>query len=82
MGPRAAEKPRDWPWADLMRRVFDLDVLVCPRCGSRMSVIATIGGEDVVHKILCHLGLPTDVPEPRRGRPPPGMSALFPDDPA
>ena len=21
------EKPRDWKWADLMRRVFDLDVL-------------------------------------------------------
>src|SRR5947208_3833234 len=25
------EKPRDWKWADLMRRVFDLDVLACPR---------------------------------------------------
>src|SRR2546425_5048619 len=36
------EKPRRWAWADLMRRVFDLDVLACPRCGGRPSAIATI----------------------------------------
>jgi hypothetical protein len=41
--PRVPENPRNWAWADLMRRVFDLDVLACPRCGGRMSVIATIG---------------------------------------
>jgi hypothetical protein len=47
-----------------------------------MSVIATIEAKDVVQKILDHLGLPTDVPEPRPDRPPPGMPSLFPDDPA
>ena len=26
-GPHRPEKPRDWAWADLMRRVFDLDTL-------------------------------------------------------
>ena len=35
-------KPRHWAWADLMRRVFDIDVLACPRCGGRMRLIATI----------------------------------------
>jgi hypothetical protein len=25
-----------------MRRVFDLDVLACPRCGGRLQVIATV----------------------------------------
>ena len=35
--PNSPEKPRDWRWADLMRRVFALDVLACPRCGGRMS---------------------------------------------
>jgi hypothetical protein len=35
-----------------MRRVFDLDVLECPRCGGRMSVIATIEAADVLRKIL------------------------------
>ncbi|HYR95384.1 MAG TPA: transposase [Candidatus Binatus sp.] len=60
--PRRREKARDWAWADLMRRVFDLDVLQCPRCGGRMFVIATIEAADVLRKILCHLGLPNESP--------------------
>ncbi len=76
------EKPRDWKWADLMRRVFDLDVLACPRCGGRMSVIATIEAADVLRKILGHLGLPTDPPAPLPARPPPSLPDLFPDTPA
>ena len=48
-----------------MRRVFDLDVLQCPRCGGRMSVIATIEAADVLRKILGHLGLPTEPPSTR-----------------
>ncbi len=76
------EKPRDWKWADLMRRVFDLDVLECPRCGGRMSVIATIEAADVLRKILGHLGLPTDPPTPLPARPPPSALDLFPDTPA
>jgi Putative transposase len=68
--PPRREKPRDWKWADLMRRVFDLDVLECPRCGGRMSVIATIEAADVLRKILAHLRLPTDPPAPLPARPP------------
>lgn len=37
--PRPA---RHWPWADLMRRAFDIDVLACPRCGSRLRLVATL----------------------------------------
>ena len=38
---RAAEETvargaRGWRWADLMRRVFAIDVLACPRCGGRL----------------------------------------------
>src|SRR5205823_5898170 len=88
LGPRAGaranppEKPRDWKWADLMRRVSDLDVLACPRCGGRMSVIATIEAADVLRKILGHLGLPTEPPAPLPARPPPSLPDLFPDTPA
>ena len=77
--PNSPEKPRDWRWADLMRRVFALDVLECPRCGGRMSVIATIEAADVLREILGHLGLPTDPPAPLPARPPPSLSDLFPD---
>ena len=80
--PRGPEKPRDWAWADLMRRVFDLDVLACPRCGGRMSVIATIEAGEVMRMILGHLGLPTEPPKPLPARSPPGAHDLFPDSPA
>ncbi len=80
--PPRVEKRRDWKWADLMRRVFDLDVLECPRCGGRMTVIATIEATDVLRKILSHLGLPTEPPTPLPARPPPFLPDLFPDTPA
>jgi hypothetical protein len=79
---RGPEKPRDWAWADLMRRVFDLDVLRCPRCGSRMSVIATIEATDVLRKILGHLALPSEPPAALPPRPPPPPPDLFPHTPA
>ena len=66
---------RDRAWADLMRRVFDLDVLACPRCGGRMSVIATIEAGDVMRKILGHLGLPTEPPSSLPVRPVPAHRA-------
>jgi hypothetical protein len=40
--PRDAGTPRAWTWAALMRRVLDLDVLACPRCGGRLRVIAIV----------------------------------------
>jgi hypothetical protein len=39
-----------------MRRVFDLDVLACPRCGGRLRVIAPVHDALAVHAILAHLG--------------------------
>jgi hypothetical protein len=77
--PSAATTPRHWTWANLMRRAFDLDVLACPRCGGRMTLIATIEEPDVIHRILRHLGLPTEMPEPRAPRPPPPGADFFSD---
>jgi hypothetical protein len=53
--------------------------LECPRCGGRISVIATIEAADVPLKILGHLGLPIDPRAPLPARPPPSASELFPD---
>jgi hypothetical protein len=80
--PSGVTKPRHWSWVNLMRRAFDLDVLACPRCGGRMSLIATIDDPGVIRKILGHLGLPTEVPRSRPSRPPPASSQLFSDLPA
>jgi len=61
---------RAWAWADLMRRVFALDVLACGTCGGRLRFLATIEDQATVTKIA-HLGLPTERPIPTPARPPP-----------
>ena len=69
----APERPhrRGDLWADVMRRTFGLDVPACPRCGGRLQLIALIEQARVADRILRHLGLPTDRPEPRPARAPP-----------
>jgi hypothetical protein len=57
-----------------MRRTFEFDVLACPQCGGRLRFVALIEQASVVQRILRHLGLPTEVPEPRPARHRPGDS--------
>ncbi|MBM3484967.1 MAG: transposase, partial [Alphaproteobacteria bacterium] len=64
---------RGWRWADLMRRVFAVDVLACPRCGGRLRLIATLDASGVTRRILGHLGFSTEVPLPKAPRAPPGL---------
>ena len=49
-------------WARLLQRTFEVDVLQCPRCRGRLRVLAIISDREPVHRILTHLGLPTDPP--------------------
>ena len=42
-------------WAQLIRRVYKVDPLVCPKCHSEMRIIAFIIDHDVVDAILRHL---------------------------
>jgi hypothetical protein len=55
-------------WAELLRRVFAVDVLTCPHCGGPRRLIAHITDPVVVRKILAHLGLPTEPPRPAPAR--------------
>jgi Putative transposase len=65
-------RARRLDWAALLARVFDVDVLKCPRCpNGRMEVIAAISELPVVAKILAHLKLPTALPQPCPARAPP-----------
>jgi hypothetical protein len=54
-------------WSTLMKRAFQIDVLVCPSCAGPMRLIALIEDERVAQRILAHLGLPARAPP--RGRP-------------
>ena len=49
-------------WHRLMRRVFEIDVLECPKCKGRMTNVSFIIQRTVIRKILKHLGLPGDSP--------------------
>jgi putative transposase len=62
-------RPRYHAWADLLRRTFAADVLACAHCGRRLRLLATITDERVIRRLLRHLGLPTEVPEPAPARP-------------
>ena len=57
-------------WAELLRRVFALDVLTCPQCGGPRRLIARLTDPTVVRKILTHLGHPTEPPRSAPARSP------------
>ena len=75
------------PWAELLAKVFRVDVLFCERCGGRLRVLAYLTDPPVVRAILEHLGLPSTAPRAASARASPdpadaGPSEAFSDDPA
>ena len=68
--PAAYVRPPYVAWADLLRRVFALDILACPDCGGRLRLLATIADRAVVETILTHLALRVDLPQPSAARTP------------
>jgi hypothetical protein len=42
-------------WAELLYRVYEVDPLDCPRCGSRMKILAFIIDPELIRQILDHL---------------------------
>jgi len=87
------EEPRRVPskgWAAMIRKVYEVDPLVCPRCGGAMKVVAFLTEHAVVDRIIEHLK-----PAFVAAKPPPPESAFqellweadppagfFPDPPA
>ena len=55
-------------WADLLKRVFAFEALVCSSCGGQRRVLQVVREGPVARKILAHLGLPTEVPRPAPAR--------------
>jgi hypothetical protein len=68
--------PRRLSWAELMQRVFAIDVLRCPRCGGRMRVLAAIHDPQAVRAILECLGLASRPPPTHPARTDPHLSDL------
>jgi hypothetical protein len=72
---RAAARRR---WAALIKRVYEVDPLRCPKCGGEMLVIAFIERRqrDVIRKILEHCGLWEEPRAPARAPPTPVQAPL------
>ena len=49
-------------WAQLLKRIFAIDMAACPQCGGPLTILAAIEDPTVIAKILAHLGLPTRAP--------------------
>ncbi len=62
-------RKRGLPWAELLRRVFAIDILKCDQCGGDMNIIAIIPASEATEAILDHLGIATDH-NPANGPPP------------
>jgi hypothetical protein len=44
-------------WRDLIKKIWEVDPLTCPRCGHDMKIISLIHEPAVIERILRHLGL-------------------------
>jgi hypothetical protein len=42
-------------WARLLRRILEVDPLLCPKCGIEMRIVAVLTDPEVVDRILAHL---------------------------
>jgi hypothetical protein len=60
-------------WAELLRRIFEVDPLRCPRCGDAMRIVAVITELAVIDRILDHLR--RSASPARRSRAPPRRRA-------
>ncbi len=63
------------PWAWLLRRVFALDITVCPRCSGRMRITQLCFTADAIARVLAHHGLGPQPPPPPP-KPTPGQLGL------
>ncbi|MBC8441861.1 MAG: transposase [Deltaproteobacteria bacterium] len=70
--PELSPKELRKNWARLIQKIYEVDPLTCPKCRGSMRVIAFIEDEDVIKKILRHLGLwvVKRKPLPRANAPP------------
>ena len=51
-------------WRELIKKVWEVDPLICPHCGAEMKLIALVDDDEVIEKILRHLKLWPEQAEP------------------
>ena len=51
-------------WAEMIRKVYEVDPLLCPTCGGRMKIISFIEDHKVIDRIIRHLELSFEAERP------------------
>jgi len=59
-----ASKAGRHPWAQLLKRTFAVDVMVCPKCSSNMKLVEMATTPDAIQKGLAKAGL-APIPPPK-----------------
>ncbi|MFH1726567.1 MAG: hypothetical protein ABII00_18305 [Elusimicrobiota bacterium] len=58
-------------WAACLQRVFEVNPILCQRCGIEMVPAAVIVNDEESVRLLTHLGLPREPPRTKPARSPP-----------
>jgi len=71
MDPGAIPRFNRMSWAALLKRVFLVDVLACPKCNGRMRILAVVTKSETIQSILDSLGIASQPPRFCPARSPP-----------
>ena len=64
-------------WAKMLKRVFDIDVQTCLKCGGQIKIISAIYNQQVIKRILSHIGENAKIPKLAPSRGPPERNESF-----
>jgi len=76
IAPPPVSKEMKKRWSYFIRKVYETDPLICPKCHGEMRIISFIDQPEVIKKILQHLGLWEESQAPP-GRDPPVKEMTF-----
>jgi hypothetical protein len=69
-------------WAELLRRIFEVGPLRCPRCGEGMRILGFVTEPGVIARILDHVRRPATAPSRQPRAPPRRRRTSRPTTPA
>ena len=74
---KKSKQPYSIGWAKILKRVFDIDIQTCPKCGGQIKIISSILNPQVIKKILIHLEENAKIPGLAPPRGPPEIEESF-----
>jgi hypothetical protein len=64
MEPDGSSREHKRNWARLIQKIYEVDPLTCPKCSGKMKILSFIEDEEIIKRILKHLGLWDVKPRP------------------